>query len=207
MTTLGWLVLIVLALAIGAAAAWLVLRQRRRTHLTDRFGPEYERMVAKTEDRTEAEHELERRERRIEQLDIRPLDPDERLRFGEEWKRVQARFVDEPAAAVEEADELIRTVMQARGYPIGDFEQRAEDLSVDHPDVVQNYRAGHELAKRSREGTASTEDLRQAMKHHEALFDELLGEASRPAASARGARMDRRGWSRRSGEVRIERKG
>ena len=204
MTTLAWLMVIVLALAIGAGAAWFALGYRRRRHLSDRFGPEYERTVAATEHRREAEAELERRERRVESLAIRPLDPSDRLRFAEEWRRVQARFVDEPAAAVEEGDRLIQEVMAARGYPVGDFERRAEDLSVDHPRVVQNYRAGRDLALSSRAGTADTEDLRRAMKHYGELFDELVEERAREAPGR--SRTRAKAWRRKNEEVRIERK-
>jgi hypothetical protein len=117
---------------------------------------------------------LAARQERVQQLHLRPLPADEQRRYAEAWRRTQARFVDDPAGAINEADTLIGRVMQARGYPVGDFEARAADLSVDHPQVVRNYRAAHQLAQASGRGQASTEDLRQALVHYRALFEELL---------------------------------
>lgn len=169
-----WIALIVLALVVGAALGWFLLKAQRSRHLRSRFGPEYEHEVERTGDRRVAEKTLERREQRVKKLEIRPLPPAEQQRFAEAWRAVQARFVDEPARAVAEADRLVREVMRARGYPTSDFEQQAEDISVDHPHVVENYRAAHDLALRSERGQASTEDLRQAMVHYRALFEDLL---------------------------------
>ena len=159
---------------LGAVGAWYFFTRRRREHLRDRFGPEYDRVVRTTGRTREAEKELERREERVEQLEIRPLPAEERLRFAESWREVQAHFVDEPAQTVAEADELVEEVMARRGYPIGDFEQRLADISVDHPHVISNYRAARAIAAESHHGRASTEDLRQAMVHYRALFEDLL---------------------------------
>jgi hypothetical protein len=168
------MIIVVLVLALLAAGAWYFMRMQQHKRLTGRFGPEYERAVHDIGDRREAERELTRREQRVAMLDIRPLDREERTRYSAEWQRVQALFVDEPARAVKEADLLIAEAMQRRGYPMGDFEARAADLSVDHAGVVQHYRAGRVLAERSRLGQADTEDLRQAMVHYRALFEDLL---------------------------------
>jgi hypothetical protein len=191
----------ILALVVAAAAIWFVLRWRRRVGLTERFGPEYDRAVAVTEDRREAERQLLERQKRVDRLEIRPLNPADHARYLERWRGVQARFVDDPLSAVHQADDLIGEVMVLRGYPLEDFDRRAEDLSVDHPDVVQNYRAGHRLASRSREGEASTEDLRQAMVHYRALFDDLVESAPR-----RQEKPARTTWRSRAEEVKGERK-
>jgi hypothetical protein len=167
-------VLILAALAIGAGAAWFFMRRRRSTDLRRSFGREYERTVQETGDRGDAERELEHRRERVEQLQIRPLPPGEADRFATGWREVQKQFVDEPEQAVDEADHLVTDVMQRRGYPMAEFEQRAADLSVNHPRVIENYRAAHRIAQRSRNGGASTEELRQAMVHYRALFEDLL---------------------------------
>lgn len=169
-----WLALIALALVAGMLAAWLVLQRRRSAYLRERFGPEYERAVQQIGDRRRAETELERREKRVEQLQIRPLPLSEAQRFADAWRKVQARFVDDPSGAVADADRLVAEVMQARGYPVGEFEQRAADISVGHPDVVEHYRAAHRIALTNERGQATTEDLRQAMVHYRALFGHLL---------------------------------
>lgn len=171
-------VLVLVALLAGVAIAWFLLRRRRSTHLRESFGPEYERTVEEKGGRGKAESELEHRRERVEQLQIRALPPGEADRFAAEWQDVQKRFVDEPSRAVADADRLVTEVMQRRGYPMADFEQRAADLSVDHPRVVENYRAGHQLAVQSRDDGAGTENLRQAMVHYRALFEDLL--ADRP---------------------------
>jgi hypothetical protein len=171
---------IVIALAVIIAAAVLVAlgaRKRRTSHLQGRFGPEYDRAVKETGDRGEAEKELRDRELRHDDLDIRPLSETARERYAEEWQGVQARFVDDPEGAVGAADSLVQQAMQERGYPTdADFERRAADVSVDYPDVVENYREGHGLWDRySRaDGDGETEDLRQAMVHFRLLFEELL---------------------------------
>lgn len=177
--------LIVVAVVVVAAillAAFIWSRRRRSEHLKDQFGPEYERAVKAKGDRAKAEAELAEREKRVQKLNIRPLDPGERREFIDRWTQVQARFVDDPARAVAFADALLGDVMKTRGYPVSDFEQRAGDVSVDHPVVVEHYHKAHEIAVRHERGDASTEDLRQAMIHYRALFDNLVG-AEAPASS------------------------
>jgi hypothetical protein len=171
------LLIVVLALALVAALGWILYDRRRSEALKSRFGPEYRRVVDEADDRRAAESELAARQRRVDKLDIRPLPEAERDRYSAEWKTVQAHFVDEPAAAISEADRLIGDVMEAQGYPVADFEQRAADVSVEHPGVVEHYRAAHAIAATEAEpdATTTTEDLRQAMVHYRALFEDLLG--------------------------------
>lgn len=157
--------------------AVLLSRRARIKHserLRNRFGPEYDRVVAERGNQVEAEKALEQREKRWSKLIIRPLSAGDREHFSEAWRAVQARFVDAPGEAVTEADRLLEQVMAQRGYPVGNFEQQATDLSVDHPHVVQNYRAAREIAERQRGGRASTEDLREALIQYRTLYDELL---------------------------------
>jgi hypothetical protein len=153
--------------------------------LRDRFGPEYERVAVAADSKRTAEAELAQREERREQFNIRDLPETSRAGYIEQWKAVQAEFVDEPQRAVASADELLQRVMAERGYPVEDFDQRAADLSADYPEVVQNYRAGHALAETNRGNGASTEELRQAMHHYRALFEELVERAPGQAASRR----------------------
>ncbi len=170
-----WILIAVGAAVILGAAAWQVAARRRTARLRGRFGPEYDRTIERRRGRrSDAESELAERERRREELRIRPLSPASRERYSESWHDVQAEFVDDPSAAIRRADALVIEVMRERGYPTDDFEQRAADVSVDHPDVVENYRAAHEIARASARGEASTEDLRQAMTHYRALFEDLL---------------------------------
>jgi hypothetical protein len=173
MNTIGILLVVLIAVVIGGVVI-LYLQRRRSDVLRQRFGPEYQRTVSRLGDERKAEAELSAREKRVRKLDIRTLSPEEQTRFVESWKRAQARFVDEPSQAAADADLLVQTVMKARGYPIGDFEQRAADISVDHPEVVTNYRAARDIAVRNNAGKATTEDIRQAMVHYRSLFDELL---------------------------------
>jgi cytoskeletal protein RodZ len=183
----AWAIVIAVAIVVVALVVWQALKARRTRTLQQRFGPEYERTVDRADDRHEAEAELEARAKRREELDIRPLTAAAQARYLDEWQRVQARFVDDPSSAVGEADTLIQSVMRERGYPMDDFEQRAADISVDHPDVVEHYRQGHGLRN------GDTEGQRQAMVHYRALFDELLEDtADRPLARAddAGARSD-----------------
>ena len=169
------IVVLVIVVAVIAATAWWYSQKRRSDRLHQRFGPEYERAVDEHGDRGRAEAALEDRKERVEQLHLRPLSPEQRDRFGPEWRHLQARFVDVPEEAVKQADSLVAEVMAARGYPTGDFEQRVADVSVDHPQVVEHYRAAHAIALRMKEGgQANTEDLRQAMVHYRALFENLL---------------------------------
>jgi hypothetical protein len=170
----------ILVLAAVVAAVWY-LQKRRSDQLRSRFGPEYSRAVEETGDRRKAESRLLDREKRVEALSIRPLPQEERDRFSAQWRKVQAEFVDAPSGAVGHADALLGELMSARGYPVSDFEQVAEDISVDHPVVVENYRAAHDIAVRHERGEASTEDLRKAMIHYRELFEELVGD--RPAAN------------------------
>jgi hypothetical protein len=173
MDTWLWVVIAVVVVLV-AIAVWAAWKRQRTARLHERFGPEYDRVIAERGGRREAEAELSEREKRRGELEIRPLAPDERDRYAEEWRLVQARFVDEPVGAVEDADRLVMEVMRERGYPMDDFEQRAADISVDHPEVVENYRAGHSIYLAHGRGDASTEDLRQAMVHYRSLFEDLL---------------------------------
>jgi hypothetical protein len=175
------LVLLVLAVAVGAVA-WTSMQRRRTEELRERFGPEYDHAVQELGDQHQAEAELQARQKRVERLKIQPLELAERDRFVTEWRSTQAQFVDEPAGAIAEADRLVAEVMRARGYPVGDFEQRAADISVDHPDVLQHYRAAHTIALANERGQATTEDLRQAMVHYRALFEDLLETREREVA-------------------------
>jgi CHAT domain-containing protein len=172
-------------------AALVVTTKRRRTAaLQERFGPEYQRTVSTAGEKRAAEAELEERQERHEQFQLQPLAPAAQQRYQEDWRMVQSQFVDDPASAVAAADTLIQTVMRERGYPVEDFDRRADDLSVEHPDVVDNYRQGHRLAEASRTPDKSaTEDLRRAMRHYRALFDDLVGPSrddSRTVASRDG---------------------
>jgi hypothetical protein len=172
---------VVIAVIIVAAIIFLAMRKQRTARLRSRFGPEYERTVDDVGDRHKAEHELHERQKRVSKFEIRPLPVSERDHFIERWRVVQAEFVDQPKQALAQADDLLTDVMRARGYPIENFEQRSADLSVDHPSVVQHYRAGRDIALRHRSGEADTEDLRQAMIHFRALFDELIDDSAADA--------------------------
>jgi FtsZ-interacting cell division protein ZipA len=172
MSTAAW---IIVAIAIVVAiivvlGLWMALRRRG---LRSQFGPEYDRVADRRGSRWKADSELLARKQRREKLDIRPLPPEARERYGNSWQRVQAEFVDQPYGAVDEADQLVNTVMRERGYPMDNFEQHAADLSVDYPKLVDNYREAHAVATRQK--SANTEDLRRAMLHYRALFEELLG--------------------------------
>jgi hypothetical protein len=168
------IVLVVALIIVIGVAIWMYLQKRRTDTLRSDFGPEYDRALHEHHDQREAERELEQRRERVAALHIQPLPAAERDRFAEEWRSVQAQFVDDPNGATEAADELVGRVMETRGYPVGDFEQRAADVSVDHPDVIENYRAAHAIAVRNKRQGVDTEDLRQAMKHYRALFEDLL---------------------------------
>jgi hypothetical protein len=170
------LIVVLIALGIIAVAGliyWAVTN-RRRSRLRQRFGPEYDRMVEQRGARRGVESELAAREKRRQRLDIRPLAPEARDEFARRWRDTQARFVDEPGPAVAEADSLVQGVMRERGYPVEDFSQREADLSVDHPTVLEHYRAAHDISLAWSQGQATTEDLRQAMVHYRTLFEELL---------------------------------
>ncbi|MFI6923983.1 hypothetical protein ACIBIZ_28875 [Nonomuraea spiralis] len=179
MTTFIWVAVVVVAVVALAAVGFVVLQQQRRSRLRERFGPEYERTVAESDNRREAERELIAREQRHSELDIRPLPEETRDTYANRWTEVQERFVDAPGFAVTEADQLVTSVMAERGYPTDDFEQRLSDLSVGHAATLDHYRKAHEISGRAARKEASTEELRQAMVHYRALFEELLHETTR----------------------------
>ena len=182
------LIFVILLVAAVIAAAVLIARQRRiahSQHLQERFGPEYHRVVETVGDRGKAEAELQTREKRVERLKLVTLSPTEASRFAQAWEALQIQFVDNPDAVVKEADRLVRELMLKRGYPMADFERRAADISVHHPTVVENYRAAQAIASRSQRTEASTEELRKAVVHYRALFDELLGVAEGRAPDPR----------------------
>lgn len=161
-------------LALVALVAWALLRRRHSKDLERKFGPEYHRTVDELGSRGKAEAELAARKKRVERLHIVPLAPREAAWFAEEWRALQARFVDNPKGVLMDADRLVKELMRQRGYPMADFDTRAADISVDHPAVVHHYRAGREIALRDQRGEADTEALRQAVVHYRALFSELL---------------------------------
>src|SRR3984957_16389411 len=165
---------VVLIVAVGALVAWLVMQRLRTQRLRQRFGAEYTHAVNTFGGRTKAEAELTKREQRVAGLTITPLAPADAARFSQAWNALQSRFVDNPKGVVGEADRLVRELMVKRGYPMGDFERRAADISVDHPAVVTTYRAAQAIAVRAERGEADTEELRKAVVHYRTLFDELL---------------------------------
>ena len=173
--TQTWIILAaVVALALISVGAWFFYRKKQSHKLQERFGPEYDRTVNELGSRTKGESDLKAREKRVDQLEIIPLAPPEAARFSEAWHALQGRFVDNPKGVVVQAEQLVRELMEKRGYPMGDFERRAGDISVDHPDVVANYRSAQAIAVRDQRGSADTEDMRKAVVHYRALFDELL---------------------------------
>jgi hypothetical protein len=191
MDTVALIVLVVILLAALAAVFLVVSRNRRRAQLQERFGPEYDRAITETGNRREAEQHLSAVADKRDKLEIRDLDPRQRAQFIEQWELVQARFVDEPGAAVDGAELLITTVMVERGYPVDDFEERADLVSADHADVVEHYRAAHTSHQRHRDsGSGDTEDLRQAFVHYRALFDALIGRRDRDDAEPARDRID-----------------
>jgi hypothetical protein len=179
--TILWITIAVVAILVVAIGAF-ALSQRRRQHLREHFGPEYQRLLSEQGDRGRAERILSQREERVKKLDIRPLPDTAREQFLLGWREVQTRFVDDPRGAVGDADELIGRAMEARGYPVGDFEQQAADVSVEHPQLVIDYRMAHEIARRQKDVT--TEDLRQAMVRYRSLFAELVGDTPTSEESA-----------------------
>jgi hypothetical protein len=170
----GTMIAIVVAVLVLAVIGWLVWQRQRSEKLRARYGPEYARTVNELGDKRRAEAELVKREERVAALDIRPMSAELQNRFHQQWRAVQARFVDDPKGAVTDADALVEDAMRTRGYPVSDFDQRAADLSVHHPRVVENYRAARDIAHRHRRGEATTEDLRQAMVYYRGLFQDLL---------------------------------
>ena len=177
MNTMSLIIIIgVILIGIVGIAAAIFLSKHKTERLQTRFGPEYTRAVEESGGRRKAEAGLERREKRVEGFAIRPLEASDRERYIASWRKIQTEFVDDPKRSVTEADQLLGDVMSTRGYSVSDFEQRSADISVDHPLVVENYRAAHEIAVRHASGQATTEDLRRAMIHYRTLFDELVGE-------------------------------
>jgi hypothetical protein len=168
------IIILIVVAGLIAVGVWMWSRQRHSTEIREHFGPEYEHTVRELGDPRAAESELEARRRRVEKLDIRPLSQSDFDYFSEEWRTVQSLFVDDPQGAMKEADELVQELMQTRGYPMGNFEQRAADISVDHPNVVEHYRAAHDALPGWGKRESTTEELRQAMVHYRALFDQLL---------------------------------
>jgi hypothetical protein len=179
------------AIAAIVAAVWMYLQKKQTERLHSRFGPEYDRLAAVEGDRGRAEKTLHEREKRVEKFNLFPLSPENRDLFARAWQQAQAGFVDDPRSAVANADKLVTEVMKARGYPMGDFEQRAADISVDHSPVVTNYRVAHEIALRDAGGETSTDELRTALLHYRMLFDDLLevqaAEPEKQHATAVGA--------------------
>lgn len=184
---LMWLIAAAVIVVL-AAVLMVAVRRQRSARLRRRFGPEYERTVREAGSVRTAEAALQARATRVARLHLRPLAPGVAARFLERWRAVQAQFVDNPQGSVSEADRLVDDVLRERGYPVGEFDQRVEDISVDHPHVVMNYRAARSIADKHARGQASTEDLRQAMVHYKALYAELLGEATASAESVVTAR-------------------
>jgi hypothetical protein len=169
-----WIVVAIIVVLALAVVVLLALKRKRSERLREQFGPEYQNTVRKYGSVTRAESELEARRHRVRRLEIVPLRADEAARFADAWRTTQARFVDDPRRAIADGDRLVQELMGARGYPVGDFEQRVADISVDHPRVVEHYRAAHAIAGASGDGRTSTEELRQAMVHYRALFEDLL---------------------------------
>jgi hypothetical protein len=176
---IGAVVLLVLVALIGMAMS----RQRRTKKLQQQFGPEYERTLKKMGDKREAESDLEERIAHVETLNIRPLTAEEVNRYALEWQNVQTEFVDEPLLSLQKGDRLIREVMKARGYPVEDFEQRVADISVNYPELVANYRGMHRIAIKESTEAASTEEIRKAMVHGRALFENLISNDSAGTSS------------------------
>ena len=191
MPTWAWIVIIVVAAVVLLGVAAAALRAQRSRRLQAGFGPEYDRTVERAGGRRAAERELVDRRKRHEALEIRPLSPQARERYLLAWQETQARFVDDPSGAVAEADALVQQVMKERGYPTDDFEQRAAYISVEHPQLVERYRTANGIARANARGEASTEDLRQSVRHYRALFEELLGDGTADQPISRDTATDR----------------
>ena len=181
----------IVIVVLAALAAWFTYRRMQSQRLKQRFGPEYGRAVDRLGSRTKAESELKARQTRVERLRILPLSPADAERFAHEWKVLQGRFVDNPKGVLSEADQLVRELMHKRGYPMADFAHRAADISVDHPTVVQHYRAAQAIALRDERGEADTEELRKGVVHYRALFQDLLevSDDVRPTSRPRHAEV------------------
>jgi hypothetical protein len=191
----AWVLLIVVLVVVVILVA-VLMRQRRTANLRDRFGPEYDRTIDTADDKRGAEQELLDRARRREKLDIRPLPEAARARYADQWRGIQERFIDDPAGSVGAAHSLLDQVMAERGYPTKDFEEQADLVSVDHPQVVDNYRAAYGVYQRQRTGQASTEDLRDALVRYRSLFEDLL----RPESGADSRAADSRAADSRRGD-------
>ncbi len=174
------ILVVIVVIAIAAALMWA-----RRRSLKNRFGPEYDRAVSEQDSRHAAERELRARERRHAELEITPLDPASRDRYATQWRSIQERFVEEPNEAVAAADELVTQLIAERGYPTGDYDEQVAHLSVDHARTLGHYRDAHDINLSNQRGEASTEQLRQALVHYRALFEELLGEETARDATHR----------------------
>jgi hypothetical protein len=171
----GQVIVLVIVLLVLAVVAVLAVRATRRRRLQSTFGPEYDRVVADTGNRADAEKELQERQKRHAELELKELSPEASARYRESWEEVQIQFVDNPSEAVKTADELVTSLIAERGYPTGEYDDRLADLSVEHASTLQHYRDAHEISDRSRDGSAATEDLRQALVHYRVLFADLLG--------------------------------
>jgi hypothetical protein len=185
---MDWWIWVLIGVAVVLILAFVVMgasSRRRRSHLQERFGPEYERAVDQSDRRRAAERELREREREHDELDLRPLSAASRDRYQHDWEQLQSKFVDRPQVAVTEADALISSVMRERGYPVDDWEHKSALVSVDHPRVVENYRTAHSISERSVEGRASTEDLRVAVVSYRALFEELIEDVDEDGGAPR----------------------
>jgi hypothetical protein len=168
------IVVLIVAVLVIAALAWNLFHRQRTRRLRSQFGPEYDRTIEQYGQPSKAEKDLEARKKRIEKANIRSLTPAEREQFAERWQTVQSRFVDDPSGTIRDADLLVIQIMQARGYPMAEFEGRADDLSVDHPLVISHYRTAHDIAVNQERGAATTEDLRRAVVCYRELYEELL---------------------------------
>lgn len=186
MNTIG--ILIVVAVVVVAVIAIFLYLNKRSMRLRERFGPEYARTLEETGNKYKAESKLEKLEKRVDKYSVHPLQPEEAAHFRDSWRVIQAGFVDDPRTALSAADRLVVEVMNARGYPMGDFEERASEISVNHAWVVEHYRAGHEIALKHAKGQATTEDMRQAMIHYRTLLDDLLGMPETARAKGAGSR-------------------
>jgi FtsZ-interacting cell division protein ZipA len=174
MDTWVWIVIAAVAVIVVLAVIWSATRAKHSRELRGNFGREYDRTVDEAGGRRAAEKELREREKRHDELDLRPLSPEARDRYVRQWQSTQARFVDDPKGAVAEADTLVQDVMKERGYPTKDFDRRVSDISVEHPDLVEKYRTADGIARAADRGEASTEDMRHSVRHYRALFAELL---------------------------------
>jgi hypothetical protein len=189
MDTWAWIVVIVAVVVIAAIVIWMISRARRRTHLKQRFGDEYDRTVAAADSRRKGEIDLREREQKRALLNLQPLSPAARERYQTRWAELQTNFVDRPQVAVADADSVITQVMRDLGYPVDNFEANAWLISVDHANVVAKYREGHDIYTKTVEGTATTEDLRQAVLAYRALFDDLMRDDADAEQRATDQRM------------------